>query len=157
MKQYIWRYLSRYWRPAWQLAARIDAARAGSAQTTFWTQEATFKGVLGEVVYALEFGYQINQEILAGGDGGLDFPGINIKGNSYWKAPLMRQRVDRINEADNYGLVALDMPEKRGRYIGWCTRDELEAGGAADFGHGKTYVLAPEDLHEGKPEEVKDE
>ena len=50
--------------------------------------DSNFVGLCAEQVYAIETDQKVNLDLIIEGDGGSDFPDIDIKGNEHWNGPV---------------------------------------------------------------------
>lgn len=151
----------RRWRELGQVAGRLDELSDKAANTRRWSPYFNLLGLVGEEVYAHVAGLpfdpwaklrKIEARVAQGlgmSDGGEDFPGVDVKASSL-TPPLLMHRRPRTGLA--YALVAVDLPRRQGRYVGWASADELAATELRDFrGLGPTHRLPPERLRFGFP------
>jgi hypothetical protein len=120
------------------------------SQQVDWTRELNpdfnLLGLLGEHFY----GELTGQERRRGfGDGGEDFPGVDVKAVAYFNDPILK--VEKVRTT-YYALVAVDMPSRHIRYCGYATGPMIEASPIKDFGRGvQSHALAEHDLLKGLP------
>lgn len=134
----------RTWQEMTERAGRLDTLSQSATNTRRWSPDFNLLGCLGEALYAMLSGHEMNKRIEIR-DGGTDFPGVDVKATSHWQAPrLLRLATDPL-KADRYVLVAVDLEGRRARLVGQATREMLRAAEVREYGHGPTRTL-----HEGE-------
>lgn len=136
------------WRELELLARERDAVSDRVDWTRRWSSDFNMLGVVGEALYGRLTGQ--TREV-GFGDGGFDFPGVDVKATSHWKAPRLLRLVTDPLRAEWYALVAVDLTAQRARYVGYATRSELESADVEEYGYGPTRTVFSEALHEGIP------
>ena len=108
----------------------------------FWTI-----GILGELVFSMVTQMPAETKILQGGDGGFDFPGINVKTSEENKAKYLIEFVDKEFKG-YYVFVIVNLKEKYGYIKGYIHSDKFkQKAKIKDFGHGMRLALPLEELH----------
>lgn len=152
-----WHCLRDSWDFLAKRAAERDAQKKSYASTRNWSAHSThFLGLLGERVVELVTGLPMDLTLRAGGDAGRDFSyagnRFEVRATQYAHDPHLKQRPDSKFWADYYILVAVDMPRRRGRIVGWATQAEVRAANQCNYGYGSMLVITPRDLRPGLPE-----
>jgi len=144
-----WRhYWAEEWEPFVAEAARRDEVSDRVEWTRRWSPEFNLIGVVAEGLY----GEITGQERLAGfGDGGEDFPGVDVKGTSHYERPMLLRLASDPLRAERFCLVAVDLKGHSARYVGYATREELAAAPEREYGYGPTRTLTEAQLHKGLP------
>jgi hypothetical protein len=146
---HVWRvFTDLEWVELEQLAAEKDAVSERVSWTRRWNAEFNLLGEVGEEVYARVLGIERTAHF---GDGGEDFPNVDVKATSHCDEPRLLRLLDDPLRAAYFCLVAVDLEGHRGRYVGWATREELAAGEVIEYGFGPTRTLRSEALHQGLP------
>jgi hypothetical protein len=144
-----WRW---YTTPEWaELEAQAlekDRLSDSVSWTRRWSPEFNLLGEVGEETYARILGVNRTSHF---GDGGQDFPGVDVKATSRWQKPRLLRLVGDLLRASFYCLVAVDLTGQRARYVGYATRKELEEAKALEYGYGPTRTIFADALHEGLP------
>lgn len=78
-------------------------------------------GVVGEKHLGKLLGIEIADDVSKEGDGGEDFPGINVKTTTVFDAPWLTVVDDDINPLISYALIAVDVATHRSQYCGYAT------------------------------------
>lgn len=149
--------LTRWLRPSDEEWARIRARAAandeGSRQasnTRVWNRQHNLVGAFAEWAYGELSGLPWNESGELG-DGGEDFPGVDVKGTPRWQAPrLLRLATDPL-KAPRFALFGVDISERRAQYVGWAMREMLAEAPLVEYGYGPTRTLTEGDLLEGLP------
>lgn len=120
------------------------------SQQVDWTRELNpdfnLLGLIGEHFYGELTGQERHRGF---GDGGEDFPGVDVKAVAYYHDPILK--VERVR-TDFYALVAVDMTSRLIRYAGYADREMIESSPIRDFGRGvKSHALAEHELLKGLP------
>ena len=130
---------------------------AEAANTRVWNEEFNFVGLIAEAAYSRISRLPWSPERKVAKlrehglrDGGLAFPGVDVKGTLHSPPLLMRLRTDPL-KAPNFALIAVDLDGRHARYIGYATREELDAASDREFGYGPTRTLEESDLHKTLP------
>jgi hypothetical protein len=146
-----WRWFtSRDWNELKQTAAAKDEVSDRVAWTRRWNPKFNLLGEVGEELYSRISGIPRRTHF---GDGGEDFPGVDVKGTSHWEKPrLLRLETDLLR-ASFFALVAVDVVGHRARYVGYATRDELVSAEVIEYGYGPTRTIIAEKLHRDLPKE----
>ena len=119
-------------------AARKDARSNQAAWTRRWGKDFNLKGEIGEWLYEYLTGIPRKHGF---GDGGQDFPLVDVKTTAYWNEPWLRVPPNEPMRALFYALVATDIDRRICRYVGHATRAEVEAAPLKDLGKGIARVL----------------
>lgn len=144
-----WRwFVTEDWNELKHRAAVKDAISARVDWTRRWNDDFNLLGEVGEEVYSRVSGIPRKSGF---GDGGHDFPGVDVKATSHYEHPrLLRLETDPL-VADFFALVAVDLVGTRGRYVGYATREELAASEIVEYGYGPTRTIRADNLHSGLP------
>lgn len=143
-----WHHWCQEWEHFAAVAAERDAISDRVAWTRRWSPEFNLLGVVGEAHYGMLVGLEREA---AFGDGGQDFPGVDVKATSHWREPrLLRLQADPL-KADHFALVAVHLEWERARYVGYATREELLAADVREYGYGPTLTIVESELHKGLP------
>ena len=148
LRDWRWFDIGDEWEEFQRIAAERDAISDRVEWTRRWSPDFNLLGVVGEALY----GRLTQQERGAGfGDGGFDFPGVDVKATSHWQSPrLLRLATDPLR-ADYFALIAVDLVAQRARYVGHATRSELEKAELVEYGYGLTRTILVDDLHQELP------
>lgn len=150
LKKWNWIDLSPPWDKLQRIATEINAIKRNSRLTLPPNNySARFDGLCSEYVYSIVTGQKMNLDVyLSGGDGGIDFGDVDVKGNKYWNGPkkgspylIVHTEIDLPLRAAKYVLVGLDMPGKRGYIAGWATREEVRSADIDEWGYGPRYSI----------------
>lgn len=100
-------------------------------------------GLFGEIAFALETGMQPDMILKPYGDGGEDFPGIDIK--STWShRPTANKLIENCYKKDKmtkyYVQANIDFENKSVVLVGWCTRQDLCSGAVVNYGKGNERI-----------------
>lgn len=148
---YEWRHPGAEWATIEARARGNDEGSRAASNTRVWNPQHNLIGAFAEWAYGSASGLPWNTSPDLG-DGGEDFPGIDVKGTEHWRSPrLLRLATDPL-KAPCFVLVAVDLVEVRARYVGWATRQQLVDAPHEEYGHGPTRTLFARDLREGLPE-----
>jgi hypothetical protein len=135
----------------WPLLEAEGKARDAYWRTVAWTKnwspDRELIGLVGEVVYALQFGWPgalVDRPRVP--DGGRDFRDVDVKGDSHWQDPLLKRDKRQPFGAGWYCLVAVDLVGQRGYVVGEASRAAFRAAPLRDFGYGPAHVLTPAQL-----------
>lgn len=139
-----WRYFTDgEWSMFEQRAAERDAVSNRVEWTRRWSESFNLLGVVGEALFGELTGQERSDRF---GDGGEDFPGVDVKATSHHKNPrLLRLATDPLR-AEYFALVAVNLEIKRARYVGYATREALAQAPQFEYGYGPTRTLFEEDL-----------
>lgn len=119
------------WWALCDLAEELDALSAGASNTLVLTQNFNLVGKFAEWVYEQVTGLEMSWEI-AIADGGIDFKdGTDVKGTQ-GTPPLLMIPKSRPLKARQYYLVSVDLEQRRGRPLGYATREMLFAAPLGD-------------------------
>jgi hypothetical protein len=88
-------------------------------------------GYLGELVYGRTIGAEPHDPI-PGGDGGEDYPGVNVRtrvlrGNYPPRLYVTHRTIELHPETLAYVLVAIDLDNREAAVLGWATREDVAA------------------------------
>lgn len=122
--------------PAWaELKENADAIRAdhdaklgskGKVVGTYTRRDSDLVGLVGEWTYGRHFGIPWKYKWNPGGDGGMDFPGVEVKTRSSGTTPSMLVRADSKIRAWKYALVVVDMTWRHAAVWGITNRDHVQ-------------------------------
>lgn len=142
MLGYRWHDLTPHWEELRAVADGRNQQKQNFQSSKYWNIDSHFIGLLGEQVYALEYGLGVDLELKVSGDGGCDFGRTDIKACTYWTDPFLKHPVRPKYWPDVFVLVAVDVDGKRGKLVGQATAKQLQRDGTiTNFGHGNQYVL----------------
>ena len=110
-------------------------------------------GLIGEALVASELGWRQNLRLMPGGDGGYDFPGIDVKTSTFISDPHLKVAPDKLTDGKIYVLVAVDMRERKASIVGHATAEMIRSKNyTKDYGgYGETMYLTSSDLTPGLP------
>ncbi len=121
-----WRILPRHVEAAERYAAAVRARR-GSPNAHPWTGDGRedVYGKLGELVYGAAVGRAPRWIVDPAGDGGDDFPGVQVKATRQARGGVFVncRQYDAYPETRVYTFVLLDIAGGRGMVLGWAGRD----------------------------------
>ncbi|NAL77289.1 hypothetical protein DYY65_03430 [Nitrososphaera sp. AFS] len=143
--------MSPYWNVLEAASELRDNQKRGFASSRYWNDKGHFIGLLGEMVYAIKTGQEINLDLIIYGDGGIDFRDVDVKSSPYWRSPYLLIPVGKPMRVNNYVLVGIDIPNKRGYIIGWATKEDILVAERVNFGYGESYRLTSNQLRTGLP------
>jgi hypothetical protein len=147
-----WYDLLPVWRKATEAAAQRDGQKRGFASSRYWNQESHFLGLLGEYVYGHVSRQEVNLTLDVTGDGGLDFPGIDVKATRYYTKPYLKHPATSNRWPPFFVLVAINVDARLGRYCGHIAGHALQKHGTLrDFGHGPQRTMDEFELIPGLP------
>ena len=109
-------------------AAQKDALSEKAEWTRELRPDFNFVGLLGEHFYSFLSGLPRKTGF---GDGGEDFPGIDVKTVAYYYDPILK-----VNEirTSYYALVAVALESRLIRYCGYADRAMIERAPTSTFG-----------------------
>jgi hypothetical protein len=129
--------------------AKVKDARSAQAHwTRVWAKDFNLRGLMGEWLYSKLTGIPRKRGF---GDGGEDFPGVDVKTSSYLVTPWLRHPATEPLRTRYYALVAADTEQRLCRYVGYATADELLAVMPTALPHGQAKILYEKDLHKQLP------
>jgi hypothetical protein len=131
-----------------QLHAEVVLAQRGdrsNAAPMRGGDDENVVGFLGELIY----GRTISREPHApvpGGDGGQDFPGVNVRarvlrGKFPPRLYVTARTLERHPETLAYVLVALDLENHEAAVLGWATRDDVAAAPIDNEVHTPAHAI----------------
>jgi hypothetical protein len=126
-------------------AARYNEQSSRAANTHVWNPQHNLVGLFGEWVYSAETGQPFRPRKVFG-DGGYDFPGVDVKASSCWQDPWLKHPAGAPRRAPTFVLVGIDLAGRRGYVAGSAPRDRLAAAPVRDFGNGPMLTLKARDL-----------
>jgi len=143
-----WVELSEYWDAIYCMALARHTQKRKFRSSNLWTakENTHFYGLCGEVVVALETGLKVDRSLRINGDPGYDFVvngcTFDVKTSTFWHSPDLKEFTNKELVADEYILVALDMERRRGRVVGWVTREQLVSAHTIDYGYGPRLSIS---------------
>jgi hypothetical protein len=148
-----WRYVNPQVRERCRaFADEIDAKKRNLPSARYWNRDAHYDGLIGEWLVAQALGLDVNENLLVGGDGKVDFPGIDVKTSRYWREPHLRLNPNELYRDINFVLVAWDEGQSRARIVGWASTERVLAlGEIRDYGYGPRHCLLESQLFPGLP------
>lgn len=149
-----WTDMSIYWDRLHGIAQERDRQKSSYATSKLLCAHSTnFIGLVGEKCLALKLGLDIDERLLAQGDGGKDFvvgaQRHDIKTTTYYNDPYLVEFLpeDKLSEpSDIYFLAVVMEPVRLCRIAGWVTREKLLAADTRDFGHGPRLCIPEREL-----------
>lgn len=140
------------WHELVHASLRLQTLSVQATNTRVWNPNYIMMGLLGEEVYGVVSSrpLDLSAKITNLSDGGEDFPGVDVKATNREPPLLMRLRTDPL-KAGFYALVHVALERRRGSYVGYATRSELDAAPDVEYGHGPTRTLTVEHLHPTLP------
>lgn len=144
-----WRWFTWHdWQEMQRAAAAKDEVSNRVEWTRRWNPRFNLLGEVGEELFSRVTGLPRHSHF---GDGGEDFPGVDVKATSHWQSPrLLRLETDPLR-AELFALTAVDIVGHRARYVGYATRDELVAAEIQEYGYGPTRTILAQHLHRELP------
>lgn len=79
----------------WDSAVRVSDERNTKGDYRVFAPDQQLVGILGEYVFSLITGVPLDLRLLAGGDDGFDFPGVNVKTSEEKKAHYLIEYTDK--------------------------------------------------------------
>lgn len=142
--KYAWNSLEQYWLDCVTHGRGIREVKGKSPRE--WNPESDVVGLLGELTYAIEAGYDLSaldfRAWRHGGDVGWDFAGrVDVKATVHESGHLL-EYPDKDIRAEQFALVVIDMLNQRGRLVGVVTAVEVRAAPLKDFGAGERLALS---------------
>jgi hypothetical protein len=132
----IYRISDRTWERLCARAAQLNLLSAQATNTRPWNPDFNLIGLIGESLYEAITGWPMqNGDEL--GDGGCDFPGVDVKCTPHFDDPLA---------ASVYFLAAVNLPTREARPVGYATRSMLMEAPLVEYGHGPTRTLQEREL-----------
>lgn len=145
------RFNHRGWAKLEQAAARLDALSDRAGNTRRWTPGFNLVGLAGEACFARAAGIPFVAKA-ALGDGGEDFPGIDVKATSSTAPTLhLTAPAGEPLRAAHYALVHVDVAARSAAYLGYATAAMLEQAPRRDLGNGPTRALPAPRLRRALP------
>lgn len=143
---FAWIDLVGFWHAAKEAADKRDAQKRGYETASYRNENPNFVGLLGEYVYGEITGRPVNLELLALGDGGFDFPSVDVKATPYKTGHLLHPAAAE-KWAPYFTLVVIDMEQKIGRYCGYAEGETLRLSpSVVNYGFGPQRSLAQHEL-----------
>jgi hypothetical protein len=134
----------RCWAELVEQAKEKDVRSDQAEWTRRWSPDFNLAGCVGEWLYELLTGIPRRRGF---GDGGNDFPAVDVKASKYYADPYLRWILGDPMRASFYVLAAVDLSKRMARYVGYATSSELSVAPIMDFGRGPRRVLSERDLH----------
>jgi hypothetical protein len=135
----------------WKLIELVAAARTRRGREEvghdFCTDQyvQNLLGSFGEATYSAFSGLPWNTRTFH--DGGMDFPGVDVKGSSHYAEPWLLRHVDFEVRLDvRYVCVGCDLATHRSWVAGQATGEMLLAAPIRDHGQGPTRTLLTNEL-----------
>lgn len=100
---------------------------------------------MGEGLYGHLTGEPVNLRIEIR-DGGVDFPGVDVKASASWRDPWLKLQLGKKLVADFYYLVAVELETWRVRPAGFATRSMVANAPIMNLQHGPSRVLREPEL-----------
>lgn len=131
----------------------VDGQKDSLPGTRNWANGSTHGlGFLGEYVFGARVGVRPNLDVLVGGDGGRDFPEVDVKLATYLPDPDLKVHPDDWGKPVRYfALVAYDAAARRAAYLGWQTREFMFAAPLRNYGHGPMHACNWRNVRAGVP------
>ncbi len=125
-----------------------DRQKRGYKTANYMNKDSNFLGLLGEAL----IGYMMNTKpdgaLRAEGDGGFDFPNLDVKGCAILRDPhlkLLAKDLDPEKPKD-FALVVIDLERRRARLAGFATYDMMSKAPFKDYGYGPRRHLPEHEL-----------
>lgn len=138
-----------------ELCRRAADARHRQKRTyessRYWHGDSHYVGLLGEWVFAQETSLPVNWELIATGDGGVDFGSVDVKASTFVSDPHLKHPASAKRWPTYLALVVVE--EARGRYLGYATAEELRLAPTRVYqrGAGAQHHLPAHALHRSLP------
>lgn len=130
--------------PRLQAAADArDRQKQNYASSHQWANGSTHLiGLVGEWCYGRMIKQEPNLALLAAGDGGWDFAGVDVKTSTYLSDPDLKVLVSDFDKgAWAYALVVVDQQKQLAAYAGWARAETVKLAPLKDYGHGPCRAL----------------
>lgn len=140
--------LSEIW-PAIVAAGRTRDRRKKNYQSAdYRNDDSAAVGVAGEYVYALFTDSEVDLSYKPEGDGGMDFPGVDVKTSTFPSDPHLKLfEKDFSKPAERFVLVALCLQKRQARLVGWISKDDAkQVATRRDYGYGNVFSIGWQDL-----------
>lgn len=113
-------------------------------------------GCVGEMIFSLVSGLDMNKKILLGGDDGSDFKhGVQVKTTEEHKVSHLIEFLDKEHDG-YYVLVAVNLEERSGYVCGVISSEDFKAKREIrNFGFGDRYAVYVDDLYPYIPKKFR--
>lgn len=115
-----------------------------------WSKDRNLLGYIGESLYSAMTGIPMNEDCDLG-DGGEDFPGVNVKAVGYWNTCYLCAGGAAPLKAPFYFLVSVNLTIRRARACGYATLEMVRAAPFEDRGTGACHWLPERQLIRSLP------
>ena len=137
--------------PDWaMLEARAndrDEQKRGYESSHYYNERSHLAGLAGEAVYGVLTDQTPDYTLRAGGDDGADFPdGVDVKASTYLSNPDLITNMVYKRWAQWYALVAVDMHQRRGAFLGYASLLDVRTSTPRDYKHGLRYWVSHTEL-----------
>ncbi len=145
-----WIDISPYWNELEKIASERDSQKRAFATSRYFNNKSHFVGLLGEKVYCLCRGTQMDISLKIKGDDGKDiqdpFLGeVEVKTSTFFSDPDLKHPVNSKHWPSIFALVVLDLENKKGALVGYTSLDKLKQK-QKDYGYGSQYYMNWKDL-----------
>ena len=134
-----------------KVAEARERQKASYASSRQWADGSTHLiGIIGEWRYGLAIGQPPDLQLLANGDNGSDFGGVDVKCSTYLPNPDLKVRPGDFEKgAWAFALVVIHQEFQLACFPGWAYAREMRAAPLKDYGHGPMRALNWRKLHSG--------
>ena len=147
------------WDNLFSVAKQMHQVKLGYRSTveTQWNMDegkrimVRLAGLIGEALVASELGLKLNLNVLRQGDGGYDFPGIDVKTSTFLSDPHLKVPPSQVKEEKFYVLTVVDLNQRRARVAGYATCDMVRKAPQRNYGNGPMHFIRASELIAGLP------
>lgn len=132
-----------------EVAAARERQKASYASSRQWASGSTHLiGIIGEWRYGIVIGEPPDLRLLAAGDNGSDFHGVDVKCSTYLPNPDLKVNPeDFAKGAHAFALVVVHQELELACFVGWASAREMLASPLRDYGYGPKHSLNWRKLH----------
>ena len=141
-----WLNLDPYWEEITIIADARERQKRGFASTSGKSSQSHLIGLCGEKCYSILTGQDYDRSLRIKGDDGYDFPEVDVKTSTFVSDPILKHPVNASFWPLNFSLAVLDLPNRRGKILGWATRRQLWRGFRRTFTYDEQCCLREESL-----------
>tara|TARA_Y100000593_G_scaffold31842_1_gene62725 strand:- start:2779 stop:3243 length:465 start_codon:yes stop_codon:yes gene_type:complete len=140
--------LSEIWPAIVAAGLTRDRRKKNYQSADYRNDDSAAVGVAGEYVYALFTDSKVDLSYKPEGDGGMDFPGVDVKTSTFPSDPHLKLfEKDFSKPAERFVLVALCLQKRQARLVGWISKDDAkQVATRRDYGYGNVFSIGWQDL-----------
>lgn len=133
------------------VAEARERQKQNYASSRQWASGSTHLiGIIGEWRYGLAIGEPPDLRLLASGDDGSDFHGVDVKCSTYLPNPDLKVNPEDFDKgARAFALVVVHQELELACFAGWASARELREAPLKNYGHGPKHALNWRKLHAG--------